>query len=430
MKEGWCSMAKRRRGHGEGAIYQRESDGLWCTSVDLGIINGKRKRKVIYGKTRKEVADKLKALQREQALGVNLAAASLTLGAFLDRWLAEIVVVRNRPRTHASYSDTARLYIKPHLGSILLTKLAPEQVQAVLNTLSTQGLAPRTVAYTRAVLRKALNQALRWGHVARNVATLVDVPMARRHPIIPLTSTQARAFLHAVQGHRLEVLYRLTLSLGLRRGEALGLRWQDVDLEGKSIQIAVALQRFKGKLVLTAPKTDTSARQLPLPDVLVTALRVHGMAQELERATAGDTWQEHSLVFPTPHGTPTEPSNLVRHFKTALKAAELPATTRFHDLRHSCATFLIAQGVHPRVVMEILGHSQIGITMDTYAHVLPESQRQAVEGITGLFDLTDAARPAPADPEGSIAQGNEPPPDDEDAPEAAGAPPDRGPAPM
>jgi transposase len=174
----------KRRGHGEGAIYQRESDGRWCTSVDLGIINGKRKRKVIYGKTRKEVAEKLKALQRDQHLGVNLAVEQMTVGQFLDHWLAAVVLQRNRPRTHRSYSDTVRLYIKPHIGDRPLTRLTPELVQAMLNTLHQQGLSPRTVAYTRAVLRKALNQALRWNHVARNVATLVDVPAAQRHRLV------------------------------------------------------------------------------------------------------------------------------------------------------------------------------------------------------------------------------------------------------
>ena len=408
----------KRRGHGEGAIYQRESDGLWCTSVDLGIVSGKRKRKVIYGKTRKEVAEKLKALHRDQLLGVNLSAEQLTTGAFLDRWLQQVVAIRNRPRTHISYSDTVRLYIKPHLGTTLLLKLTPEHVQAMLNALSAQGLAPRTVTYTRTVQRKALNQALRWGHVHRNVATLVDVPATRRHTIAPLTVDQARALLQAVQGHRLEALYRLTLSLGLRRGEALGLRWQDVDLEHKTIRIVQSLQRVKGKLVMDAPKTHTSARQMPLPDVLADAMRAHQAAQEVERVIAGEEWQEHGLVFPTSVGTPTEPRNLVRHFKTALRAAALPETTRFHDLRHSCATFLIAQGVHPRVVMEILGHSHIGITMDTYAHVLPESQRQAVDGIADLFNLPaetpgDPAEPPGPAPGGEAAAEEESPPDDD-----------------
>ena len=159
----------------------------------------------------------------------------------------------------------------------------------------------------------------------------------------------------------------------------------------------------KGKLVLMEPKTLTSARLLPLPDVLVVALRAHLAAQEAECDDAGEDWQAHGLVFPTLNGTPTEPRNLIRHFTLALKAAGLPETMRFHDLRHSCATFLIAQGVHARVVMEILGHSQISVTMNTYAHVLPESQRWAVEGVTGLFDgqattTVSAANEMPSDP--------------------------------
>jgi integrase len=417
----------KRRGHGEGAIYQRESDGLWCTSVDLGIINGKRRRKVIYGKTRKEVADKLKALHRDQLLGTNLNAEQLDIGGFLDRWLEQVVAVRNRPRTHGSYSDIARLYLKPHIGKLTLLKLTPEHVQSMLNALSAQGLSPRTVTYIRAVLRKALNQALRWGHIARNVATLVDVPAARRKAIVPLTQAQARALLNAVKGHRLEALYRLTLSLGLRRGEALGLRWQDVDLEHKTLRVVMALQRFKGKLVLDAPKTRSSARQLPLPDVLVSVLRAHRAAQEVERVEAGDAWQEHGLVFPSRTGTPTEPRNLVRHFKGALRAAGLPESTRFHDLRHSCATFLIAQGVHPRVVMEILGHSQIGITMDTYGHVLPETQRDAVDGITELLGPSVGEQPDQAE-EKPAPEGDEdmPPEEGGEAPGGEDMPPEEG----
>ncbi|NJN17254.1 MAG: site-specific integrase [Oscillochloris sp.] len=161
----------KRRGHGEGSIYQRESDGLWCTSVDLGVVNGKRRRKVIYGKTRKEVAEKLKALHRDQHLGLNLSAESMTVKQYLERWLAEVVQVRNRPRTHKSYDDTVRLYITPHLGALQLTKLQPEHVQAMITSLSQANLSPRTIQYTRAVLRKALNQALKWGYVVRNVAT-------------------------------------------------------------------------------------------------------------------------------------------------------------------------------------------------------------------------------------------------------------------
>src|SRR5262245_36562024 len=177
-----------RRGHSEGAIYQR-ADGRWCASVDLGIVNGKRKRKVIYGKTRKEVADKLKALHRDQAAGLNIAPEQQTVKQFLEQWLEHSIKSHRRPKTYHSYAQIVRLYLLPHLGHHQLSKLAPEHVQAMLNTLreaggaNQRGLAPRTVQYVRAVLRKALNQALKWNYVARNVADLVDSPRVEKFTI-------------------------------------------------------------------------------------------------------------------------------------------------------------------------------------------------------------------------------------------------------
>ena len=214
-----------RRGHGEGAIYFRESDQRWCTSVDLGWENGKRKRKVIYGKTRKEVAEKLKVVLRDQQQGLPIAVERQTVEQFITRWLEEVVASRNRPRTYHSYKEIARLHIIPTLGKIQLTKLTPQDVQTLLSQKAAHGLSPRTVQYIRAVIRMALGQALKWGLVVRNVATLVTPPRAERHEIHPLTPEQARRLLDAARGDRLEALYRVALSLGLRRGEALGLRW-------------------------------------------------------------------------------------------------------------------------------------------------------------------------------------------------------------
>jgi hypothetical protein len=187
----------------------------------------------------------------------------------------------------------------------------------------------------------------------------------------PLDEAQARRLLEAVRGHRFEVLYRLALSLGLRRGEVCGLRWEDVDFEIATIRITGSIQRYGGKLHRDAPKTNASLRSVALPPVLFKMLKEHKGRQDEERAALTDEWKESGLVFTTHKGTALEPHNVVRHFKTVLKKAELPDTIRFHDLRHSCATLLIAQGVHPRVVMEILGHSQISTTMNTYGHVLP-----------------------------------------------------------
>jgi len=364
----------RRRGHGEGAIYQR-ADGLWCASVDLGIVNGKRRRKVVYGKTRKEVADKLKALHHDQADGINTAPDQQTVAQFLDRWLRDVVARRNKPRTHESYSEMVRLHIVPYIGHQRLQKLLPEHVLALMNALSEKGLSPRTVQYARTILVQALNQAVKWGHVPRNVATLVDAPRVEQHKIEPLTLQQTQALLLAVKGRRLEALYRIALSLGLRRGEVLALWWENIDFEARTLRVEATLQRVRGELVRSMPKTRSGKRLLPLPATLVKALQAHRDKQQ------GDS----PYVFTSTHGTPIEPRNLIREFKAILKQAGLPETTRFHDLRHSCATFLIAQGVHPRVIMEILGHAQISTTMNIYGHVLPDTHREATDKLDDLL---------------------------------------------
>jgi len=380
-----------RRGHDEGSITKR-ADGSWEAKISLGYRSGKdgkvrRVRKSFYGKTRREVADKLNLALRDHQQGLPVAVERQTVATFLDRWLEEVVRPTVRPRTHHSYAQLVRVHIAPAIGRHQLTTLAPQHVQTMMNDKLAAGLSPRTVQYLRAVLRRALGQALKWGLVARNVATLVDPPRSVRHEIAFLTPAQARTFLDVVRGDRQEALYRVALSLGLRQGEALGLRWQDVDLDDRTLRVRVALQRIGGKLVLTEPKTRQSRRSIPMPGSVVAALREHRDRQTFERATAGDRWQDWGLVFPTPTGTPVDARNAVRHFKAALVRAGLPPM-RWHDLRHSCASLQLAQGIAPRVVMETLGHSQIGITMNTYSHVIPEMQRQAADLMDDLLSGT------------------------------------------
>ena len=393
-------MSKRRRGAGEGSIYQR-TDGSWCAIIDLGIVNGKRKRKFVYGAMRKEVAEQLKLLLHQQQQGLNISPERITVGAFLDRWLDEVIKPHRRPRTYSSYADTVRLHLKPRLGHHQLAKLTAAQVQAMINAMAATGGA-RIAQYTRGVLQQALNRAVKWDLVSRNVVLATDRPRNTPRTITPLTEEQAQQLLEAVTGHRLEALYRLALALGLRRGEVLALRWADINLDKQTLQISGSLQRVQGKLVRSEPKTKAGARMFLLPEVLVELLTDHQRQQVEERQIWGEEWADHGLVFPTERGTPLEPRNLHRHFKLALKRAGLPATTRFHDLRHSCATFLIAQGVHPRVVMEILGNSQISLTMNTYGHVLPEVQREAINVLDELFAEGDhgaaATEPPPNPP--------------------------------
>jgi len=376
-----------KRGHGEGSIYQRQSDGLWIGSLDLGIIDGKRARKTISGKTQKDAREKLRALQRDHERGLPVQVKRQTLAQFAQHWLAE-KEGSVRPMTFESYSTAMRVHILPALGRHELTALQPQHVQALLKAKRTAGLSPRTVENILVVLGIALKQALRWELVARNVASLVDRPRVERHEIKPFTPEEARDFLTAIRGQRLEALYTTALALGLRKGEALGLRWEDVDFEGRVINVRRQLQRIGGQQRLVELKTDQSRRVIPLPEVVVSALRAHRIRQLEERLQAGERWRDQGLVFTSTTGTPLEPSNILKQFKKVLEQAGL-RTMRFHDLRHCCASLLLAQNVHPKQVQAILGHSQISTTLDIYSHLTPGSERQVAD-LMDVMLRTDA----------------------------------------
>lgn len=375
-----------KRGQGEGTIRQR-ADGLWEAMYSYRDAAGRTKRRSLYGKTQRAVSERLRAALRGVDRGEAPIVDRQTVAEYLDRWLADVAKPTVRASTYVSYRHKIQRYIRPALGRHQLAKLAPQHVQAMLNEMGARGLAPRTILTTRAILRRALNQALKWGLVSRNVATLVDPPRTERYEITTLDPAQAQRFLEAVQDDRLHALYAVALALGLRQGEALGLRWQDVDFDAGTLQVCVALHQARGGPArLVEPKTRQSRRTLPLPAPIVPLLRAHRTRQLRERLLAGERWrgEEWGLVFPNSSGGPLATRTLHTQFKAKLARAGLP-DIRFHDLRHSCASLLVAQGVHPRVVMEILGHSTITLTMNTYAHVLPQAQREAIGLLDGLF---------------------------------------------
>lgn len=379
-------MAKR--GQNEGSIHKRE-DGRWVATVNLGFVNGKRKRKSFYGKTRAEVAEQLTKALSDRDRGLPIATERQTVEQFLTAWLENTVKPKNAPRTSESYHAMCRLHIIPDLGRVQLHKLTPQQVQALMQRKLDAGPSPRTVAYMRSILRIALNQALKWGMVGRNVAALVDPPRQRRYEARPFTPEQARAFLAAVKGDRMEALYTVALSLGLRQGEALGVRWQDIDLENGTLTVRYQLQRYGGKLHLSEPKTEKSRRTVSLPAVCVAALRAHRVRQLEEQLAAGSAWRnEHGLVFTTPIGTPCEPANVTAQFRGIVERSGLPRQ-RFHDLRHCCASLLAAQGVPPRMVMEVLGHSQLATTMDLYSHIFPEARRETADLMDAILAVKE-----------------------------------------
>jgi integrase len=372
-----------RRGHNEGTIKHR-SDGRWEAMFTLP----NSRRKSLYGKTRKEVQEKLRAALRDLDAGLDLAAGRQTVGQCLDRWLDDVVKPRVRPKTHKDYAQLIRLYINPALGRVQLAKLSPAHVQKMMGDMTAQGLSPRTVQYTRGVLRSALGQALKWGIVSRNVATLVDPPRMEKKRVTALSAEQARKLLDSVkdQNDRLWPLLTVAVMTGLRQAELLGLRWSDVNLTANTLHVAHTVQRIDGEWCFVEPKSKRSARTLSLTAEAADALRAQRSRQADERLAAGTRWQERNLVFTSAVGTPLEPSNLNGRLHTLLEACGLPRKG-MHSLRHCFASVLVSNGVSPRVVMEALGHSQISLTMDTYAHVMPAALQDAARVLEDAFSM-------------------------------------------
>lgn len=374
----------RKRGSGEGSIHKR-TDGRWVAIVDLGREGNRRRRKYIHGDTRRDVQEQLTRALGHHQQGLQIASDRLTVEQFLAQWLDEFVKKRRRVKTHASYVEMVRLYLVPGLGRQKLSRLSATQIDAFLNRKLEDGLSTRTVQYMHAVLRSAYSRAVKWHLVTENPAKLADAPTVHRDEIQPLTPEDARLFLAAGRGDRLEALYSVGLAVGLRPGESLGLRWSDVDLDMRILRVRGSVQRIKNVgLVIEELKSEHSKRTINLPEVCVDALRAHKERQLEERELARERWQDRGLVFPNTLGKPLEPRNVVRSFKRRLVGLNLP-DARFYDLRHTCASFLLAQGVEPRVVMEILGHAQYSFTMKTYAHVLPVMRQEAASRMDRLL---------------------------------------------
>jgi integrase len=324
-----------------------------------------RKRRTVYGKTRKEVAAKIAKAISDREGGLTFDAKNLTVGKYLDSWLTDSVRDTVRLTTYQGYERIVRLHIRPALGGIKLDKLTPVHVRGLYRERLEAGLSPRMVQLVHVTLHKALKQAVNDGLVPRNVTEAVKSPRPVKKEMEPLGPAQARALLRAARGERLEALYALAVSTGMRQGELLGLKWEDVDLEAGTLQVRRTLSTATGGGVsFGAPKTAKSRRNIRVPKLALAALRRHRKAQLEERMKLCGLWQDYGLVFTTGVGTPISRADLItRSFKPLLKKANLP-DIRFHDLRHTCATLLLAKGVHAKLVQELLGHSTIAVTLE------------------------------------------------------------------
>jgi len=380
-------MPAKRRGHGEGTIYQR-ADGRWCAALTVGRdARGRLRRVYIYGKTRREVQEELTKKLREHQQGMPVDPTRQTVGQFLQAWLEDCMRGSVRPTTLENYRYVIR-HLEPIAG-IQLAKLTPQHIQHLYRQKQDAGLT-RMVVLMHAVLHKALGQAVRWCLIPRNPADAVERPRMPKKEFRALTSEEAARLLEAAREDRLHALWVLAVTTGMRLGELLGLRWEDVDLERGTVTVRRQLQWLEGEPTFPEPKSARSRRTIALPGLAVAALREHRKRQLEWRLRLGEVWQDHGLVFTTEIGTPLHPSNVrQRHFHPLLERAGLPRI-RFHDLRHTCATLLLAQGVHPKLVQEQLGHSQISVTLDTYSHVTAPMMREAAAKMDAI--LTAARR--------------------------------------
>lgn len=304
----------------------------------------------------------------------------LTVGEYLDKWLDSVARVRVRARTFASYTQVLERYALPTLGGKKLSSLRPLEIQSLYTEMQRRGLSAKTVRYVHSTLHSALKQAVNWGMLSRNPAEAVELPRRNRKEMQALSPDEAARFLVATAEDRWHALFVVALFTGMRPSEYLGLKWSDVDLQKGTVTVQRSLvETGKGcPMQIDETKTAHSRRSIPLPPSVIRTLITHRSKQNEERLAAGGNYQSQDFVFATHLGGAVHNFNLIRrYFKRALKRAGLNESIRLYDLRHSCATLMLAQGEHPKVVSEWLGHASTTLTLDVYSHVLPSMRRDA-----------------------------------------------------
>src|SRR3954469_6933339 len=374
-----------RVSNGESTIY-KGADGRWHGYVSVGYkLDGRLDRRHVTGGSRGVVADKVRELERKRDSGTVTETSTPTVVAWLEHWLTTIAPRRVRQRTVESYESSVRKHLIPGVGRHRLDRLRPEHLDQLYTQLLDAGYSPATVLRDHRILSRALTVATQRGHIARNVATLVDPPRQQQSDLATaLDLDEARAVLEAARGTRNEARWTVALALGLRQSEALALQWKDIDLLANTLAVRRSIHRVRGGLIYEEPKTRRSQRTLALPLPLVAELRRHKDAQLGERMLAGSEWHDEDLVFAQANGRPIDKKPDYDDWTRLLQQPGV-RHVRLHDGRHTAATLLLSENVHPRVVMELLGHSQMRTTMDIYSHVMPALAREAADRMGALL---------------------------------------------
>ncbi len=308
----------------------------------------------------------------------------MTVAQLLDRWYSDVLRHQVAPSASGNYKSIADHHIVPSLGQKRIGSLTPADVDHLLAQKMDSGLSVSTVKRIRSVLAQGIGQGVRWGCVSRNVAALSRSPRAPRREGRTLTPAQAHQLLHFLKGHRHEALYALMLSTGLRKGETLGLQWKDFDESLGVISVRRQLKWEGGVLITSDTKTSRSRRTVNLPAPMISALKAHRARQSTDRLAMGGAWHATEFIFTSNVGTPMDPRNLHREFRDICRGADL-GDWHPHELRHSAASLMLAQGVKLQVVSEVLGHASIRMTADVYGHILAPDRHAAAEAMSAVL---------------------------------------------
>lgn len=408
LRKGVMNMAKNRA-HGEGHIRKRVDgrwEGIFTAAIDA---DGKQQFKHVYGKTRKQVADKLRELARQKELYGFVSTKKVSVAEWIEHWLKEIMVHSLRQTTYRTYESLFNTHIKPSLGSLLLQKLTPADIQKLYNRLAIegkriqvkkpkageeappppapQGLSSSAIRQVHQVIRGSLEKAAKDGLIIRNPALHVKLPRRERkeHQVKAFSEDEIKKLLASIQSDRLRYAYVLELKTGIRRGELLGLTWEAIDWENKTINIKQSLVYAHGEVCFSEPKTTKGRRILEVePEVLADLKRQKALQAE-ERLKAGPLWQDNNLVFAKEDGQPINPNGFTRRFRRLIERLGIKGK-RFHDLRHTFASLLILAGEDILRVSEFLGHAKAGFTLNTYSHVLPGKKRDTAKKINNIIE--------------------------------------------